>query len=165
MSKKDKIVIIIGIILILLFSISTFLYNRSIKRISKNINVNINSCDIETESNTHGGFLGDGEFFAKLTCDKIDEEVIKKEWKLLPLPTELQQALDIKQCSGDGCYNAFNRYNIPSDIDGYYYFVDRHSLSNDKSDYTLLNERSSYNFSLGIYDTNNKTLYYYELDT
>ena len=51
------------------------------------------------------------------------------------------------------------------DEKGYYLFIDRHSDSFDKYDETEINNRSSYNFSLAIYNSDLKEMYFYEMDT
>lgn len=68
------------------------------------------------------------------------------------------------QCS-DGCKDFYKRYKIPKITNGYYYFYDRHSSSTDKFDDTNLNNRSSWNFTLVIFDKDNNVIYYYEKDT
>ena len=165
MENKKRVgiaLIVCGFILLL---ISRYMLNdNKMKRISKNIGINSSNCKIEDDKNTHGGFLGDGEYLAKLTCNEQEENAIKINWKELPLSSELLKAMEIPQCSGNGCKDAFERFNLPRE-NGYYYFFDRHSESKDTRSDSELNNRSSYNFSLGIYDSNNKVLYYYELDT
>ena len=51
---------------------------------------------------------------------------------------------------------------IPPIEKGYYLLEDRHSEAKENLD---LLDRSSYNFTLSVYDTDNRTLYYYKLDT
>ena len=72
---------------------------------------------------------------------------------------------DMKYCDGKGCLNVYERYQIPNITKGYYYFLDRHSESTNKKSAENINNRASYNFTLGIYDNVNKILYFYELDT
>lgn len=49
---------------------------------------------------------------------------------------------------------------VPNIQNGYYRLIDRHT---DKG--TELLERHSFNFTVGLYDTDSNTLYYCELDT
>ena len=166
MEKKKRIgiaLIVCGVIL--LFVSRYMLSNNKINNISKNIGITSSNCKIESDKDTHGGFLGDGEYFAKLTCNEVEENGIKINWRELPLSEELEKAMELKQCGSGSCKSAFERYNIPTNINGYYYFFDRHNDSTDKRSDRELNERSSYNFSVGIYDSDNRVLYYYELDT
>lgn len=48
---------------------------------------------------------------------------------------------------------------------GYYIFEDRHSKSEDRQDDSELFNRSSYNFSLAIYDCDTDRMYYFEYNT
>ena len=75
------------------------------------------------------------------------------------------EATEIKHCNGKDCKNIYERYNIPTIENGYYYFKDRHSESTNKYDYTDINNRPSYNFTFAILDKDTNTIYYYELDT
>jgi len=54
---------------------------------------------------------------------------------------------------------------IPEVDNGYYYFRDRHYQSTDPTDDSGVLGRASYNFTIAIYDTDSKILYYMELDT
>ena len=82
----------------------------------------------------------------------------------MPLPEEIDEVLSMETCDDKECKSVYERYNIPKNK-GYYYFIDRHSDSKDKYDYSDINKRSSYNLTIAIYDKSNKTIYYYELDT
>lgn len=62
-------------------------------------------------------------------------------------------------------FNGYFKYSIPEINNGYYYFLDRHLEAKNKHDDTDLNNRYSRNFSLAIYDADNKIIYFYEMDT
>ena len=132
--------------------------------ISNIIGIDISKCHIDYEKDTHGGFLGDGDYFAKINCSNLDNFKVTNNWKKLPLSSNLDDIMSMKWCDDIDCMDIFEKYNIPKINNGYYYFFDRHSLSKDKNNDNDLNNRGSYNFSLAIYD-NNKIIYYYELDT
>jgi len=157
------ILIICGIVLFLYFGKSIF--NNRKYHITKYLDINIKNCQVDSEKDTHGGFLGDGDYFAKLICTEKEDNEVKSKWIKLPLSVEIEKVLNIIDCHDNGCKTAYDRYNIPNIIDGYYYFYDRHSESSDSKDDKNLNNRSSYNFSVGIYDSSTKTIYFYELDT
>ena len=156
--------IYLGVLLIIVFFISGCT-NKNLNKISNRLNTNLDNCKIESEKDTHGGFLGDGDYFAKLDCSSIDENEIKSNWKELPLSEELKEVMELIQCNNNECKNTYERYNIPNIESGYYYFYDRHTDSKDRKNDEELNSRSSYNFSIGIYDVDNKIIYYYDLDT
>ena len=100
---------------------------------------------------------------SKIKCSKIPE--LSSNWKKLPLSSEIDKALSMKFCDGNGCKDTYEKYLIPKLESGYYYFFDRHDLANDINDDSELNNRSSWNFSVAIYDFGENIIYYYELDT
>ena len=154
---------------IILFVITLLLtgctFGRKVEYIGNKIEINNNECKIEEEKDTHGGFLGDGDYFARVVCSKLDSSQLSSNWKELPLSSSLDRVKNLIQCNSKQCATFFERYHIPEIKNGYYYFYDRHSESIDKYDDTDLNNRSSYNFSLAIYDSDSGVIYYYKLDT
>ena len=130
--------------------------------ILKRMEINDSKCKIEKDIDNHKGFLGDGDYFAKINCSKIN---LSKNWKKLPLSDSLNQIVQMEQCDADGCKNIYKKFSIPNIKNGYYYFLDRHNESKNKHDDTDLNNRSSWNFTLAILDSDTNTIYYYELDT
>lgn len=163
--KKIKIIAIMLSIIIILSIIANILTTPNKKEnISKNIQINIKKCKIEKEKDTHGGFNGDGEYFAQIKCKEIDEN-IEKKWKKLPLTEQLKETMNMEMCDNKNCKTTLEKYNIPEINEGYYYFLDRHTESTDEKDSTKINERASYNFTLALYDKETKIIYYYELDT
>ena len=167
MNKKNILLCIILIICIaaLVLMVFNIIYNNKLDYISKILNLDINNCKLINYENSHDGFLGDGEYYAKLNCTTNESNIIKDKWTKLPLSEELNKALDIKFCSGNGCSTFFERYNIQEIKEGYYYFYDRHSDAINSNDEKIINDRSSYNFSIGLFDSDSKNLYFYELDT
>ena len=154
-----------NIVLLLIFLITLCgCSSNKLGYVSENIELNLDNCKMVYENDTHGGFLGDGDYFSKIVCNSVDENVIKFSWEPLPLGEEIQNIMDLVWCI-DECKTTYERYNIPNIENGYYYFIDRHSETTDSKKYDEINERSSYNFSLALYDSLNKTIYYYELDT
>ena len=153
--------ILYGLLIIILTGCS----NSEINNISNKLEIDNLNCQIEESIDTHGGFLGDGDYFVKLNCKDFLDTEIKINWKELPLSNELQDVMNLKQCDNKDCLNVYERYHIPNITKGYYYFLDRHSESTNKKSTENINNRASYNFTLGIYDSVNKILYFYELDT
>ncbi len=158
------ILIIVGVGSVLL--ISNMRVKNRLEHISNSIELEFSDCSFYSEKNTHDGFLGDGEYFAKVICNDIKYDNLASNWKRLPLTKPLIEATGIRTCSsGNGCKDVYERYSIPQITNGYYYFLDRHHDSTDKYDDSDINDRSSYNYSLAFLDINNNTIYYYELDT
>lgn len=127
-----------------------------------------NDFTVVAEFDTHGGFHGDGLYYLHLDCFKERERALElvSDWTALPLTDSL--SLGLYGGEKDGIAYGFNfaaQANIPAVKNGYYLFTDRHPQSTDPADDTALFDRGSYNFSLGIYDSDTDMFYYMELDT
>ena len=68
------ILIICGIVLFLYFGKSIF--NNKKYHITKYLDIDIKNCRVDSENDTHGGFLGDGDYFAKLYSNNFKEKNI-----------------------------------------------------------------------------------------
>lgn len=170
MKKKSFFLILVIIIFLVISYVFLILpvnngYNNSKKHISKIIEIDIEKCNVEIESDTHGGFFGDGDYFAKINCSDKENHDDFYNWKPMPLSDSLKKAMGMSQCDDEECLTIFEKYSIPEINNGYYYFLDRHSELIDKHDDANLNNRDSMNFSLAIYDADNKIIYFYEMDT
>ena len=150
------------VVLILLTIILTGCFTK--KDIINELGLN-NTCQIKKQQDTHGGFLGDGDYFAKIECKKINYKKLSEGWEKLPIPSELVKATKMTMCDDKECSDIYEKYSIPNIKNGYYYFLDRHPDSKDKYDYNNINNRSSYNYTFALLDMDTKTIYYYELDT
>lgn len=146
------------------------------EKISDACGVDISSGTIVTNSNSHGGFHGDGQLFAsvKFTDNRIAEELSEDAaWHPLPLSKTLTTLVYGTQTadSQNGPYlkDATGAALFPEIQHGYYYFIDRQSEqptgSTGRHDDTGILDRYSFNFTIVIYDTDTNTLYYAELDT
>lgn len=126
-----------------------------------------NDCNLVKEENTHGGFLGDGITLKIYNCysKNIRDKDLKKGLKKLPLSKNLVEEV----------MNNFSDDDIkPGDIikeidNGYYFFIDNYAVSyenrqNIYSDKKLLT-RPAKNYTLGVYDSDTKYFYYFEVDT
>ena len=162
--KKKKMKLIVLFVCVIVLNVGCTFNNKK-EYISNIIEISLDNCTIENENDSHDGFLGDGDYFAKIICGEQEINQIKSKWKKLPLKDEIQHVMNMKQCNNEGCKDVYEKYNISNIINGYYYFYDRHKEATNNKDEKWLNKRSSYNFSVGIYDSDNYVLYYYELDT
>ena len=151
-----KIIILLGLIILVT---GCSILNCSNDSIISDMGITNTTCEIIKEKDTHSGFLGDGDYFAKIKCNNLKASDLTKSWYTLPLSEELKEVTEMKQCNDKDCKNIYERYNIPSIDNGYYYFLDRQKGN------TNINERSSYNFTIAIADLDNSIIYYYELDT
>lgn len=121
-----------------------------------------------SETDTHGGFHGDGMYCLILDCADNSEKAAEllQGWNALPLPENLQ--LIMYGGTKDGVYYAYHLAklaSIPEIRNGFYSFTDRSSESIDPHDPSALLDRYSFNFSLGLYDADTDTMYYFEYDT
>lgn len=120
------------------------------------------SGEVQRRDDTHGGFHNDGETYIQIRFNEDDRTVLEQieasaEWTALPLPAELRTLAGY-----------MNEVWLPTDEElgeGYYWFRDRHSESEDRSDYSAARGRYSYNFSLAFYSIGEKTLCFCMLDT
>lgn len=155
-------IIAFGILLVLL--LFRLFYRDKIKHINSVLDIDISSCSMKNNQASYTSIIGDGDFFAKLECDEKINNEIESKWKKFPLDSEIEKALDLEWCYEDGCKTSMERFGIPNNSNFYYYFLDRYVNSNTENDEGL-NNRNSYNYSIGIYDKSNKTIYFYELNT
>lgn len=127
--------------------------------LSKQCGIELVGGTIESVNDTHGGFHNDGCKQVVIQCsdDSITEEMETNEhWRKLPLTDNLSEFL----------YKPYDdSLEIPEIENGYYYFIDRHSESNNPYDDTDLLDRHSYNFTIAIFDTDTNSLYFVEYDT
>lgn len=149
------------ILLLMIIIICSACSNRK-ENIAKKIEIDLENCSVIKEKDTHGGFLGDGDYFAKIECSKLE---LSDHWNDLPFSENIQKLLKLESCDNTSCQTVLERYQIPKIENGSYFFLDRHSSSTNPYDDSLVHTRASYNYSLAIYDKNSKTIYYYELDT
>lgn len=119
---------------------------------------------------THGGFHGDGETFATLRFGEDGarslQDQLTEDWKPLPMEDELRAAVYGGELDGvnygDGVFAA---HHVPAPVNGQYWFLDRHSEAADPHSADGLLKRYSMNYSVAVFDEDQNTLYYYELDT
>ena len=89
------------------------------------------------ETDTHGGFHGDGSYYLILDCSEKGEQATEliKDWTPFPLSENLQLIMYGGEKDGVGYgYNLAEKAHWPIINNGVYKFVDRHSEAGDKSD-------------------------------
>lgn len=124
------------------------------------------------DSDSHGGFHGDGMLFQQISFEdsKLTDEIKDNDgWKPMPLSQNMEAlvyGIEVDTSSiGPYLTDESGDTIIPDIQNGYYYLYDRHSESKDPfSDKDILN-RTSFNFTLALYDSDNHVLYYVEFDT
>lgn len=120
------------------------------------------------EQDTHGGFLGDGTYYLILDCSENQEKVneIISDWNELPFTEGLNLIMygGTKDKTRYGSYFASDKITFPKIENGYYMVLDR----NDGETRNIVNDlgyHASRNFTIAVYDTDNKTMYYFEYDS
>ena len=148
------------VILVLISSFTELSHPEYVQKLS---GLDISGSTIVSVEDTHGGFHGDGDLVVIFDCAEIAESVAAQmtEWKPLPMTASLQNLL-----YGGGIQTGIaEQVGIPEVTNGFYFFWDRHSESQDPTDESKLNDRHSWNFTVLLYDAENVLLYLFELDT
>ncbi|MDO4617171.1 MAG: hypothetical protein Q4B03_06915 [Lachnospiraceae bacterium] len=113
-------------------------------------------------TDTHGAFHNDGVTFAVIELAEDSAAALtaditaSPDWTGYPMNETVQTLVS-------NVLNKNDYIHIPEISNGYYQLVDRHADKNSDDDEFL--SRSSYNFTLVIFNTDTNTLYYCEFDT
>ena len=162
-TKMKKAICIFLALLLALGLASCSSLSKQERRISKGtgVELDLSGCRIEQETDTHGGFLGDGEYLLVIDCGGKEEKLLAQTgaWSALPLSKNLQEIV----------YEwGLTERNTPPRIEnGVWLFYDRFSDTDgfDRRSDERLTSRPAQNFYLLIYDSDRSRLYYYEMDT
>ena len=133
--------------------------------ISATLGVNVANGAVLQNVDTHSGANNDGlyvltlEFGGTYGADTATRIASSDQWQALPLSRNLAQAVQTLLLDEEG------EPYIPAVETGFYFFLDRHSQAVDPKDDSTLFSRSSFNFTLAVYDTEANRLYYCALDT
>lgn len=114
-------------------------------------------------TDSHGGFHNDGTSYVVLQFSDdslLDQLRNNKQWHPLPMD-DTAKILAFGYELEDGTYSPFcEGYTFPEAKNGLYCLIDGDS----DEDIPLL-ERKSFHYSLAMYDTDTKTLYFCKVDT
>ncbi len=143
-----------------------------LREISEALGADVTEGNVVESEDSHGGFHGDGMTFVVLHFDEgglADQLEGLAGWHPLPL-SENTEALAYGRDTEDGRRGPYlcddeGQPVFPEIQNGYYYFRDRHTESKDVYDDGDVFERSSYNFTMAIYDIDTDRMYYVEFDT
>lgn len=168
MKKKRYLIIIIFLLIVATLYFIVCKNYPITEYIKKEINLDISSCNIFLDKDTHGGFLGDGERIVKADCSDNYNDILNQiiNWNELPLSENLRLIM-YGGYKGDMYYGyeLAEKNGIPKIENGYYLFIDRHdSVTDEHSDKDLFS-RYSFNFTIAFYDLDTNYFYYYEFDT
>ena len=163
----------ISLIITFFLALSAFAFtacDMQTSRISKELGVDLSSGKQVANTENHGGFHGDGMTYSVLefSNDEALRQIQENQaWSGLPLDrtatalvyglSDTTTGISIGPIITDGQGAAL----IPQIQNGYYILIDRHAQKEE----TDMLDRASFNFTLGIYDSDEKILYYCKFDT
>ena len=80
------------ILLSICLMVTSCKFGTAKQQIKRELNIDVSKCSIEKDKDTHGGFLGDGDYIAVLDCNNNFNNMKKKllSWNKLPLSENLQ---------------------------------------------------------------------------
>lgn len=134
------------------------------------LGINISNGTIITDTDSHGGFHGDGITFLEVAFEDdscLNQIKGNSSWKQLPVSYPVDALLYGTQngSSSIGPYvTEGGKKLFPKAETGYYYFKDRHTGAGGQGSKDVVN-RHSFNFTVALYDEDTRTLYYCEFDT
>lgn len=169
MKKKTKVIIcpIIAILFVVVFLVIAR-GNQSPQEIaSKGLGIDLSSGIEISAEDSHGGFHGDGRTFIVLQFpDNSLLNAIRKDvkWQEFPLDKTTQALVygleDNARQTGPFLSNDDGEALLPKIQNGYYILLDRQP----ETDTDIL-DRYSFNFTIGLYDSDTNIMYFCELDT
>ena len=134
--------------------------------ISKAFGIDVSKASEVSNYNTHSG-NGDGT--TCIVLNSKNQDILKQieensDWKQFPLDETTKTIVygyeDETSSVGSFLKNDKGENLVPEIENGYYILIDRQSNQNDN----ILN-RGSFNFTVGIYNTDDNNLYFCKLDT
>ena len=137
------------------------------RQISQELLINVQGAEVLSESDSHGGFLGDGTAMVALQLPEGNLPEGMKDnpnWKPLPMSAALaEEVYNERGWFTDEKGTPF----VPAAENGYYLLIDRHDMATDIFDADGLNApaRYSQNYTLAVYDADENILYYLAVDT
>lgn len=159
-------------VIFLLFSVFVvFLVSCGGGYLTEVFGIDVRSAEVISNTDTHGGFHGDGE---RLLVLKFSDETAEKEiseasdWRPLPASEEIAAIIwGVEYDDGDTHIGIgpYNSGEIPEIENGWYSFSDRspqHSQSGYENDFF---SNPPLNYTFAVYDSDEDILYYCEVDT
>lgn len=138
----------------------------ALEEVSKALGVNVRDGELVSHEDTHGGMGNDGNTFSVVSFpDGRCLRRVEGSWKPLPLTENLRMLLYGGESRSPWLSGVDGENPLPVIENGYYTFRDRHAEAADPySDFEIF-RRASFNFTVGLYDTDTGTLYYLKADT
>ena len=153
---------------------------RELREMEEKTGVDLPRHEVYGYVDTYGGFFGDGDTVVTLTFSKETDERLREQmetlpyWNSMPLSSNLHAFLYGGYVDGRASYQTMwlPQTEWPEITQGYWYLLDESSEVTGDGDEpgeahndANLFKRGSFNVTVVVYDTENRTLYYYELDT
>ena len=160
----------IGSVLVFVFSLAACGSQDPQEIVSEALGVDASTGSTMSSMDTHSG-NGDGTSFVVLHFD--GDEMIKQikadaAWQPFPLDETVQTLVygvsDATSSIGPFLTDEDGKALVPEIANGYYRLIDRQVEEDQATGADILN-RASFNFTVGLYDTDTNTLYCCELDT
>lgn len=160
----------IGIVLVFVLSLTACGSQEPQEMVSEALGVDASTGSTMSSMDTHSG-NGDGTSCVVLHFD--GNEMIKQieayaAWQPFPLDETVQTLVygvsDAESSIGPFLTDEDGKALVPEIENGYYRLIDRQAEQDTATGADILN-RASFNFTMGLYDTDTNTLYCCELDT
>lgn len=151
--------ILFGIIFV--YVITQILFGNYFE-MSSELEVNIPITTKMEYKDNHGGFFCEGETiaivnFTEKQANNFYEKIKENEhWMEYPIDELIESHISNIEVEGT---------IIPKVENGYWFIKDRHKQAINEYYYDQIYDRNSRNFSVGIYDVDSNTLYYFRQDT
>lgn len=164
MNKKTKKLLSIAIILLsLTLCLSACASAPPEDIVSESLDINASGAEELASTNSRGGIQGDGTTYIALKFQ--DNRLLNQiwgnsQWHSLPMDKKTQTLAYGFSDNEKSVGPYLDDIELPEIQNGYYRLIDRHEEKG-----TDILERASFNFTLGIYDTDTKTLYFCAVDT
>lgn len=137
-----------------------------LRAVSKDLGVSAQHGTVLSHEDTHGGMGNDGHTFTVISfSDDHCPRGLQGNWNPLPLTENLSVLLYGGKTRGPALTDEEGKCRIPVIEEGYYTFRDRHPEAEDPTSDFAIFRRHSFNYTIGLYDTETKTLYYFKEDT
>ena len=137
---------------------------HELKYYSEKLGVDLNSGEVVSYEDNHGGFLGDGFLLivTKYSDNKVENQIKKSsKFKEYPLSKNLSTFL-----YGEDDEGGFDLdLKIPKFKNGYFYFYNRHDDAKHRTTDEDLFDTVSFNFSFILYNCDTDLAYTCDYDT
>ncbi len=155
----------ISLLIIVLFTLVACGSKTAQDTVSKELGLSVSGGKEVSNINTYSGSEGHSCIAISFEDETVLEEIKgNSKWKEFPFDETMQALVyGLEDETGEiGAFLSDGQGNllVPEIQNGYYILIDRHSDTK-----TNILERGSFNFTVGLYDTDSSTLYCCKLDT